>query len=53
MQQPTKKSKHQETEPLEARCPHCGMKYKFYGGYRPKTCGNFECVRKELHPELY
>lgn len=45
-------SKAEEIKWITARCPHCGREYKFTGGYMPKTCGTFECVRKELHPEL-
>ena len=37
---------------LKARCA-CGKEYEYIeGGYKPKTCGRFECVKRHLHPEL-
>lgn len=41
---------------LKANCPMCGRTYEYpeeSSGYKPKTCGNFECVQKYLHPELH
>lgn len=36
-----------------ARCPICGLDYPYVkGSYKPKTCGNFDCVHKFLHPEI-
>ena len=36
----------------KARCPHCGQEYDYVIAYKPKTCGDFDCLQKELHPEL-
>jgi len=37
----------------KARCPECGEMYEYpEGGYKPKTCGKFDCVRAHLHPKL-
>ncbi len=39
-----------------ARCPYCGLKYRYVENslYRPKTCSNYECLRRYLHnaPQL-
>jgi hypothetical protein len=38
---------------IKAKCPICGKSYDYPAkGYKPKTCGKFECVHKHLHPEL-
>jgi len=38
----------------KALCPICGRKYEYIeGGYKPSTCGKFECVYQRNHPELY
>lgn len=40
------------TKWLKVRCP-CGREYEYpEGGYQPKTCGQFECVQKYLHPDI-
>ena len=36
-----------------ARCPYCRTEYNYVIACMPKTCGNFNCVYKSLHPELY
>jgi len=34
----------------EARCPVCGIRYEYIkGGYKPSTCGKFDCLYKYLH----
>jgi len=38
---------------LKAICPYCRRKYDYpKDGYKPSTCGDYNCVRKHLHPEL-
>ena len=52
MEKHTTKSR-QQVNWLKARCA-CGREYEYpENGYEPKTCGNFECVQRYLHPELY
>lgn len=37
---------------LKSRC-ECGREYEYpEGGYKTKTCGAFECVQANLHPEI-
>ena len=38
----------------EAKCPICGITYRYIkGGYRPSTCNKFECLYKYMHrPKL-
>jgi hypothetical protein len=40
---------------IKARCPVCTRIYEYAEGeYTPKTCADFECVRKyNRHPERY
>lgn len=50
----TKKIKELATGEVEAKCPICGLPYKYpkdgYGGiYIPHTCGRFECEFKYQH----
>jgi len=37
-----------------AQCPICLESYDYpKGGYKPKTCGKFDCIHKYMHPQLY
>lgn len=37
-----------------AKCPICRRNYPYIeGGYKPKTCSNFDCLHKFLHLEVY
>lgn len=38
-----------------AKCLVCGQDYPYPkgDGYKPKTCGRFDCLHKYLHPQLY
>ena len=36
-----------------ARCPECGREYQYpQDDHKPATCGQYECIRRHLHPEL-
>ena len=37
---------------LKTRCPICGREYEHPEDYKPKTCGDYDCIRKQLHPKL-
>jgi len=38
---------------IKARCLECGREFEYPEcSYKPKTCGEFECAHKHLHPEL-
>lgn len=36
------------------RCPVCGRPFSYASNpnYEPKTCGDYECQHKYLHPDL-
>jgi len=39
---------------IETTCPVCHRKYKYLeGGYKPSTCGEWECLHKWLHDPKY
>jgi len=39
---------------IKTKCPICHQEFEYAkGGYEPKTCGNYDCLFKFLHPELY
>jgi len=40
---------------IKVRCPVCGREYKYkQGGYKPKTCSNFDCAWSyNHHPEKH
>ena len=41
------------TKWVKAKCPICGQTYEYpENGYKPKTCGRYDCVHKYLHLEL-
>ena len=35
-------------------CPYCGQSYRYVENslYRPKTCGDYRCVRRSLHSDI-
>jgi hypothetical protein len=37
-----------------ATCPYCGLRYRHVENrlYRPKTCSEYQCVRRSLHPNI-
>jgi hypothetical protein len=37
-----------------ARCPHCGLTYRYPENslYRPKTCRQYQCVKRNLHSRI-
>ena len=37
---------------LKAKCPICEQEYEHTEDYKPKTCGDWDCIHKYLHPEL-
>jgi len=39
---------------VDERCPYCGRIY-FYAKdslYKPHTCNDYKCVRRDLHPTI-
>jgi len=40
---------------IEETCPYCGQKYRYIRNslYQPKTCSDYQCVRRSLHPDLF
>jgi hypothetical protein len=40
---------------IEETCPYCGRKYRYIRNslYQPKTCSDYQCVRRSLHPDLF
>ena len=53
MEKLMKESSQQQVKWLKVRCVKCGIEYEYpKGGYKPSTCGNFECLHKHLHPEI-
>ena len=41
-------------EIIEDKCPYCGRIYFYVRDslYRPRTCNDWKCLRKDLHPNI-
>ena len=39
---------------VDVKCPYCGRVYFYVKDslYRPHTCTDYQCVRKDLHPNI-